>query len=609
MISVLYVDDEPEFLDIGKIFLEKSGKLKVDTFLSADIAVKILPFSQYDAIVSDYQMPGMDGLAFLSEVRIIQPDIPFIVYTGQGREEVAIQALNQGADFYLLKGGSPKIQFGEIENFILNLSAREHQKDKIISEKRKAEEALSLLQTLYEYAPFGFAFIDQDMVFIHVNKALADMSGRPRGDLLGRRVKEAAPHLWTLCGDQIHGVLQAGDPILNFEVNGNIPSDPGGIRNWIMNFYPVRRRDEDLFGIGLLIIDNTSRKVVEQALIVSEERYRTLAESAEDAIFILGREEKLIYINSYGSHLLARNINDLIGRTISDSGSMVEDLIHSDGIRSVFSTGLKCSYDAEIRTSDWQRWIEVLLIPMPGYNNPSGQVLGIGRDVTRRKYAESGLLNANRKLNLLSSITRHDIINQISLLFIYLDNLKAYTESDPDGQHIYSQIQQSIHTIHQQIEFTREYQEIGVATPVWQNLHNMIQRSAQSLPINNIKIEESETDYEIYADSLFEKVVYNLIENAIRYGDKITIIRWIIDRSDRIITLIIEDDGIGIPVEDKEEIFSFGFGQHTGFGLFMVQEILSITNMTIRETGVPGEGARFEIIIPQEYLRPYYEDI
>ncbi|MDD1727733.1 MAG: response regulator, partial [Methanospirillum sp.] len=111
MISVLYVDDEPVLLELGKRFLEKSGKIKVDTFLSADIAIKILSPSRYDAIISDYQMPGMDGLTFLSAVRAIQPDLPFIVYTGQGDEGTAIKALNHGADYYLQKGGNPKIQY------------------------------------------------------------------------------------------------------------------------------------------------------------------------------------------------------------------------------------------------------------------------------------------------------------------------------------------------------------------------------------------------------------------------------------------------------------------------------------------------------------------
>ena len=604
MISVLYVDDEPMFLDIGKRFLERSGKLVVDTFLSADIAVKIIPLAQYDAIISDYQMPGMDGIAFLSEVRLIDHDIPFIVYTGQGREEVAIQALNRGADFYLLKGGSPIIQFGEIENFILNIVAREHQKDQIISEKRKTEEALSLLQTLYEYAPFGFAFVDGNFVFIHLNDAIAEISGIPRVEHLGRSMDAASPYLWSLTEDLIKKVVETGNPVLDHRVNGEIRLKPGTIKTWLISLYPVRTKADTIFGVGILIIDNTARNAIEQALEESEERYRTLAESAEDVIFIVGQDNRLSYMNSYGSHLRSYGTENLIGVSIEDSETLIPGLIHEDGLRSVFSTGQKYSYDAEIRRGEELWWIEVLLIPMPGYNNPAGQVMGIGRDVTRRKKAESGLLNANRKLNLLSSITRHDIINQLSFLFLYLDNLKKYTDVEQEGKEAFDLIHQSVKTIHQQIEFTREYQEIGIAAPIWQNLHQVIQKATMSLPMKEIQVKEGNTDVRIFADSLFEKVIYNLMENALRYGKKITVISCMVRHNGDDVMLIIEDDGVGIPPEEKEQIFSFGFGKHTGFGLFMAREVLSITGITITETGTPGVGAQFKISIPREFFEP-----
>ena len=180
--------------------------------------------------------------------------------------------------------------------------------------------------------------------------------------------------------------------------------------------------------------------------------------------------------------------------------------------------------------------------------------------------------------------------------------MKEIASATPDGVEIYERIYQSVHTIHHQIEFTREYQEIGIGAPVWQNLHDIIEKSGHSLNMGTIRIEEEVTDVEILADSLFEKVVYNLIDNAIRYGNKITTIRFSITRIPDLI-LIIEDDGAGIPISEKEKIFSLGFGHNTGFGLFIVREILSITNMTISEVGRPFAGARFEIRIPPGYIR------
>src|SRR5271157_6341629 len=114
MFRVLYVDDEPGLLEIGKLFLEKEGWFSVDVITSASGALSLMESATYDAIIADYQMPGMDGIEFLKHVRSSGNSIPFILFTGRGREEIVIQALNEGADFYLQKGGEPVSQFTEL---------------------------------------------------------------------------------------------------------------------------------------------------------------------------------------------------------------------------------------------------------------------------------------------------------------------------------------------------------------------------------------------------------------------------------------------------------------------------------------------------------------
>ncbi len=118
IISLLYVDDEPALLDIGKLFLERSGGVAVTTAESALEALHMLGRKRFDAIVSDYRMPDMDGIELLQHLREQGNDIPFIIFTGKGREEVAVEALNSGADFYVQKGGDPKAQFAELQHKI-----------------------------------------------------------------------------------------------------------------------------------------------------------------------------------------------------------------------------------------------------------------------------------------------------------------------------------------------------------------------------------------------------------------------------------------------------------------------------------------------------------
>ena len=118
VIRVLCVDDESAFLDISSLFLERSGDFQVKTAQSASDAIKLLETEHFDAIISDYQMPGMDGIQFLVEVRNWFGPIPFILFTGRGREEVVILAVDKGADSYVQKGGETKSQFAELAHKI-----------------------------------------------------------------------------------------------------------------------------------------------------------------------------------------------------------------------------------------------------------------------------------------------------------------------------------------------------------------------------------------------------------------------------------------------------------------------------------------------------------
>ena len=119
MITLLYVDDEPDLLNLGKLFLERGGEFSVTITPSSLDVIGLLESRTFDAIISDYQMPGMDGIELLKQVRSRDRSVPFILFTGKGREEVVIEAINNGADFYIQKGGDARSQFAELRHKIL----------------------------------------------------------------------------------------------------------------------------------------------------------------------------------------------------------------------------------------------------------------------------------------------------------------------------------------------------------------------------------------------------------------------------------------------------------------------------------------------------------
>ncbi|MFH0968803.1 MAG: HAMP domain-containing sensor histidine kinase, partial [Methanobacteriota archaeon] len=151
------------------------------------------------------------------------------------------------------------------------------------------------------------------------------------------------------------------------------------------------------------------------------------------------------------------------------------------------------------------------------------------------------------------------------------------------------------------VDFTREYEKFGIVSSGWQGIHQNIISGKGEVSLGEIRVENQiPEDLEIYADPIIRKVFTTLMENTIRHGgDTTSKIRFSCVKREGQLYLIYEDNGMGVPSEEKEHIFYQGYGKNTGIGLFLAKEILSITGLSIRECGVPGEGARFEIRVPE----------
>ena len=221
---------------------------------------------------------------------------------------------------------------------------------------------------------------------------------------------------------------------------------------------------------------------------------------------------------------------------------------------------------------------------------------GLVIDISEQKQSQEALEVANRKLNLLNTVTRHDIQNQLTALLGYLALLEE-SVSDP-GQiaHLIGG-RTAAEAISRQIAFTREYQELGVSAPEWQHLGTVLARARVGWTLD-VAITIEDSDLLVYADPMLEKVFSNLIDNALRYGGPITRVRFSAMVTDTGCQIICVDDGQGVRDDQKEMIFLEGVGRHTGFGLFLAREILQLTGITIAETGVYGGGAVFLISVP-----------
>lgn len=207
MISVLYVDDDQALLEIIKRYLEERGNFHIDTTESATYALDILKHRVYDAIISDYQMPVIDGIEFLREVRNKFPTLPVIMFSGKARDEMAVTAFENGADYYLQKGGDPKAMFAELSHTLCKLV------EKSLAQVALRENAIRLLRQIQSASDF-ISIFDTDGRVIYDSPATSFLLGYPAQSFIGKHV-----------GDRIHpddrtSVIAAFNHVRNGEKSG-----------------------------------------------------------------------------------------------------------------------------------------------------------------------------------------------------------------------------------------------------------------------------------------------------------------------------------------------------------------------------------------------------
>ena len=875
--TVLYVDDEPELLELGKVFLESSGEFVVTTCRSGEETLETLRMHAYDAIVSDYQMPGTDGLVLLKTVRERYGNIPFILFTGRGREAVVIEAINLGADFYLQKGGDPRAQFAELAHKIrmavgrrqaeatlrerdaqlmslsdnlpsgvtyqmlmdpagngrfvyvsagvetlhevkvadvlqdpsllynqilpeyrgglregekrshatmtpfsaevkirspsgkerwvvlrsgprlladgwsvwdgieLDITATKHAEEELRAAYQQLAASEEMLQaqvialnksqeqiteseekyrTLVEHTT-DMVFIAQDGNLVFANTALASRSGYALDEIIGkpfmhlivpedqemvllrhksrqdgnplpesyefsilhkdqkRRIRvnirvgagtyqgrpatigtlhdvtnERRQEAVLAESEELHRKMIAASPdiIVRSDLEGRIIfindkgvqlagrtdtaeiigtsmfaffapeslqaalentklmfAGPLGPREYTFidsegkrilleaNGDVLRTMEGTPYGMIFICRDIGERKRAEETLRKNEEVFRNIIDSMQDVFYRISRDGIITMISPYGARLVGydspEEICGKIAATEFYADPKERDEFFAYITREKKVTGYPLTLKDRYGNLHYALASSHLILDEAG--NIDG-IEGILHDITHLRQVEQALRQANRQITLMTSITRHDIRNQLMALKGYL-GLSMQAVADPKrAEELITKEQQIASVIEQQINFTTLFDGMGEKSPQWQDPVPLMEKAGSALPFRHIRLDIPRSGTELFADPLLEKVFYNLFDDALRYGgERMTAIRAYYRADDSVFSLIIEDDGVGIPAGDKSRIFERGFGKNTGLGLFLTKEILAITGITIRETGTPGSGARFEITVPK----------
>jgi PAS domain S-box-containing protein len=490
MISILCVDDDQNILDLCKTNLEKTGELDVKCVRSVHEALAMMSKHEFAVVIVDYLMPGTNGIQMLKMLRGQGNDIPFILFTGQGREEVVIEAINSGADYYIAKGTNPKVLFAE-------LSHRVNQALKTYRMRRDLRESEELFRTMSSKANDAILLCGLDGRILFHNRIASNLLGLDhRHAPLHEMVELADRYQTTLAGVFANGV--AGIPDL---------------------------------------VEATVQKDGETIYI----------EMSLSLIQVHGQERVMV---------IARDVTERI-QAQKEMAMQLTEL-----------------YDVT----------EIL-----------------GQTTKELRHHEALLRDANRELNLLASITRHDILNQMTALTGYLELCR--NEQLPPRAALYvDRMGQAAENIRKQIEFTRIYKGLGTQLPIWQDPGMAMLQASSTVPLPPPEVHVE--GIEVMADPLLAKVFLNLLDNSVRHGGGVTHVSLVAhEDGDGALRLIYQDNGQGIPEGEMEKIFQRGYGKNAGLGLFLSKEILALTNLNLVARPNSERGARFEIIVPPSAWR------
>lgn len=476
-----------------------------------------------------------------------------------------------------------------------------------ISESKKAERLLVeselKYRMLFDGANEAIYVANLDGRILDANKMACEQTGYTRRELM---------------------TLSVAD-IESLSVSNKVAERIETVRNHAFGFFETihRRKDGTEYPVEVnaklieysggpaiigMVRDISERKMSEEAL-------RTVMSSLEDLESIVTSSPAVVFQWSYspaeGRHVqfVSNNVQQF-GYVPSELVSQVrgyDEFIHPDDRASVASeiskfhrTGAD-EFDLEYRivTKDGShRWVDDRTTVVLGDSGSSVRHRGIVMDITARKQAEDALRVANEKLSLLGSITRHDVVNQLGIVLGALTLLQEDVSDDQRRIH-FRMMQEAISTISQQLEFAGSYQKAGTRPPEWVHVRLDLAAAMSATDLGHVSVEGRVGNVEVWADPMFEKVLFNLFDNSIRHGKKVTRIVVSTERRGDDLVIVYEDDGVGVPAEEKELIFGQGYGKNTGHGLFLSREILRMTGMTIVENGEEGKGSRFEIFVPE----------
>ncbi|WP_280586877.1 PAS domain-containing protein [Halorubrum sp. Boch-26] len=578
-IDVLHVDDDPSVLDLAEAYFERELEpVAVTSVTEASAALDEFDGARFDCIVSDYDMPGMDGLEFFDRLRETDRSIPFVLYTGKGSEEIASRALNAGVTGYFQKGGPEQLR---------RLANRVGQ----AVDEHRTREIADRYSTVIDALGYPVYVIDETGAFEFVNEPFAELTGYDREEIVGSEpglIKDDAAV--AEAEDRLGTVLSGSGPdVQRFRVD-IVPKegDPIPCRDHMAVLPYEGERFEGSVGILRDISDEVERR---EEL---ETKTRALDEAPVDiTITDPDRPDNpMVYVNDRFVEMTGYDREESIGVNclFLQGPDTDEEPVsrHREAIESEEPESVELLHYRKDGTEFWNR---VSVAPICNADGRVTEWVGFQEDITAFKEREAAIERQNERLDAFASIVSHDLRNPLNVAQGRVD--LAQTAPDDDEHLAAADALDRIESIVEHtLTLAREGETVGDPESV--SVAEIAADSWETVETGSTEL-AVESEREVLADpdrlrNLFE----NLVRNAVEHGGSDVTVR-VGDLDDG---FYVADDGPGIPDEIAADLF--GFGQsgaegNTGFGLAIVQEIAAAHGWTVSATESAEGGARFEI--------------
>ncbi|MBP9008016.1 MAG: PAS domain S-box protein [Methanospirillum sp.] len=466
-ITVLLVDDEPIVLDATKAYLTSGYGFLVDTACSGKEALACIAEKRYDAVILDYELEGMSGLELMQAIREQGYDGPIIIFTGRGREEVVIRAYDLGADGYVQKGGDIRSQFAELVHKTLTVIERRRAKDahkKIVAE----------YQALYEHAPIAYFSLSPGGIITRCNKKAEILLGKGCRELTGSYF----PDLFAgIPGEKerVLSLLMAACEHQEIEGEEFCILLPDGAQITVSVSVSVARDTTGTVSlIHAVLIDLTDQKARERHHAEQHRFLERLIETIPGPVFFKDKNGRYTGCNAAFESYIGLSKEKIIGTTVHDLWPAPLAVIYDAKDKELFENPGIQQYESQVAHADGSLHDVVFYkATIPDEKGEPDGIVGVILDITTRKQAERRLYEANRQLHLLTEVTRHDILNNVNAMQLFLDLVKIKSDTAHIGEEL-DALDRLIARIQADIEFTRVYQDLGSHLPRWQRLADCV---------------------------------------------------------------------------------------------------------------------------------------